>query len=265
MNQDPSRQHSSHSQEGDKEARPTSAAGRAGPDLSVVFPVYNEEENIPILLREIAAALEGRGWTYEIVAVDDGSTDRSLAVLEEQRARYPMLRVLAFEKNSGQTAALDAAWHAAQGRLVVSLDADLQNDPADIPAMIAKLDESGADMVAGVRVNRRDTWSRKVQSRIGNGVRNWITGDDITDTGCSLKLVKREAIDRVRLFTGMHRFLPTLVRYAGYRVVEMPVNHRARQFGQSKYGAMNRAFRGLADCFAVRWMGKRMLNYKVRE
>lgn len=235
------------------------------PDLSVVFPVYNEEENIPILLREIAAALEGRGWTYEIVAVDDGSTDRSLQVLQESRERYPMLRVLALEKNSGQTAALDAAWRAAEGTMVVSLDADLQNDPADIPNMIHKLSETGSDMVIGVRVNRQDTWSRKMQSKIGNGVRNWITGDQITDTGCSLKLVKREAIDRVRLFTGMHRFLPTLVRYAGYRVVEMPVNHRQRRFGTSKYGAMNRAFRGLADCFAVRWMGKRMLNYRVRE
>ena len=235
------------------------------PDLSVVFPVYNEEENIPHLLREIAAALEGRGWTYEIVAVDDGSTDRSLEVLRQSRERYPMLRVLALEKNSGQTAALDAAWRAAQGTMVISLDADLQNDPADIPNMIQKLDESKADMVIGVRVNRQDTWSRKMQSKIGNGVRNWITGDQITDTGCSLKLVKREAIDRVRLFTGMHRFLPTLVRYAGYRVVEMPVNHRQRRFGTSKYGAMNRAFRGLADCFAVRWMGKRMLNYRVHE
>ena len=237
----------------------------SAPDLSVVFPVYNEEENIPILLREIAAALEGRGWTYEIVAVDDGSTDRSLEVLRQSRERYPMLRVLALEKNSGQTAALDAAWRAAEGTLVVSLDADLQNDPADIPNMIQKLSETGSDMVIGVRVNRQDTWSRKMQSKIGNGVRNWITGDRITDTGCSLKLVKREAIDRVRLFTGMHRFLPTLVRYAGYRVEEMPVNHRQRRFGTSKYGAMNRAFRGLADCFAVRWMGKRMLDYRVRE
>lgn len=235
------------------------------PDLSVVFPVYNEEENVPLLLREIAAALEGRGWSYEIVAVDDGSTDRSLAILREARKEYPTLRVMALAKNSGQTAALDAAWRAARGKLVVSLDADLQNDPADIPRMMQRLGESGADMVIGVRVNRRDTWSRKMQSRIGNGVRNWITGDRITDTGCSLKLVRREAIDRVRLFTGMHRFLPTLVRYAGYRVVEMPVNHRARQFGTSKYGAMNRAFRGLADCFAVRWMGKRMLNYQARE
>ncbi len=235
------------------------------PDLSVVFPVYNEEENIPLLLREIAAALDGRGWTYEIVAVDDGSTDRSVEVLRQSRTQYPTLRVLTFEKNSGQTAALDAAWHAARGRLVVSLDADLQNDPADIPAMVKQLEDSRSDMVIGVRVNRQDTWSRRMQSKIGNGVRNWITGDRITDTGCSLKLVKREAIDRVRLFTGMHRFLPTLVRYAGYKVVEMPVNHRPRQFGVSKYGAMNRAFRGLADCFAVRWMGKRMLKYDVRE
>lgn len=235
------------------------------PDLSVVFPVYNEEENVPILLREIAAALDGRGLAYEIVAVDDGSTDRSLEVLESARRDHPTLRVLKLEKNSGQTAALDAAWRNARGELVVSLDADLQNDPADIPRLLARLESSGSDMVIGVRVNRRDTWSRRMQSKIGNGVRNWITGDRITDTGCSLKLVRREAIEHVRLFTGMHRFLPTLVRYAGYRVVEEPVNHRPRQFGQSKYGAMNRAFRGLADCFAVRWMGTRMLRYRVAE
>jgi glycosyltransferase involved in cell wall biosynthesis len=235
------------------------------PDLSVVFPVYNEEENVPILLGEIAKALDGQPWTYEIVAVDDGSRDRSLEVLRAARATYPNLRVIAFEKNSGQTAALDAGWRAARGKFVVSLDADLQNDPADIPKMMRRREELGVDMIIGVRVNRHDTWSRKMQSKIGNGVRNWITNDKITDTGCSLKLVRREAVDRVRLYTGMHRFLPTLVRMAGYEVAEMPVNHRARQFGVSKYGAMNRAFRGLADCFAVRWMGKRMLNYTIRE
>lgn len=235
------------------------------PDLSVVFPVYDEEENVPILLEEIARALEGRGWVYEIVVVDDGSRDRSLEVLRAARQRYPMLRVLTFAKNSGQTAALDAAWRAARGTFVVSLDADLQNDPADIPRMMDELAASGADMVIGVRVNRHDTWSRRMQSRIGNGVRNWITNDRITDTGCSLKLVRREAVERVKLFTGMHRFLPTLVRMQGYKVVETPVNHRARQFGVSKYGAMNRAFRGLVDCLAVRWMGKRMLTYDVRE
>ncbi|HEV7919201.1 MAG TPA: glycosyltransferase family 2 protein [Thermoanaerobaculia bacterium] len=235
------------------------------PDLSVVFPVYNEEENVPILLDQIAAALRDQGWTYEIIAVDDGSKDRSLEVLRAAKGKHPTLRILAFDKNSGQTAALDAAWRAARGKYVVSLDADLQNDPADIPPMMRKLEESGADMVIGVRVNRHDTWSRKMQSRIGNGVRNWITNDDITDTGCSLKLARRAAIEPVRLYTGMHRFLPTLVRHAGFKVVEMPVNHRARRFGVSKYGAMNRAFRGLADCLAVRWMGKRMLQYKVRE
>lgn len=155
------------------------------PDLSVVFPVYNEEENVPILLEEVARALDGKGWKYEIVAVDDGSKDRSLQVLRDARGRYPMLRVLTIEKNSGQTAALDAGWRAARGRYIVSLDADLQNDPADIPKMMAELQKNGADMVIGVRVNRQDTWARKVQSSIGNGVRNWITRDHITDTGCS--------------------------------------------------------------------------------
>ena len=235
------------------------------PDLSVVFPVYNEEENVPLLLDEIARALEGKGWTYEIVAVDDGSKDRSLEVLRASRAKHPTLRVLALEKNTGQTAALDAGWRAARGKFVVSLDADLQNDPADIPNMMKRLDETASDMVIGVRVNRRDTFARRLQSKIGNGVRNWITKDNITDTGCSLKLVKRDAIDRVHLFTGMHRFLPTLVRMEGYKVIEMPVNHRPRQFGVSKYGAMNRAFRGLADCLAVRWMRERNLQYRVHE
>ena len=235
------------------------------PDLSVVFPVYNEEENLPVLLEEITRVLEDTGWSFEMVAVDDGSVDRSLSVLRDLRGKYPNLRVLALAKNTGQTAALDAAWRAARGRLVVSLDADLQNDPADIPAMVRTLEREKADMVIGVRTNRRDTWSRRMQSRIGNGVRNWITNDSITDTGCSLKLVKRDAIDRVRLFTGMHRFLPTLVRMDGRKVVEMPVNHRPRRFGVSKYGAMNRAARGLVDCLAVRWMTKRALKYSVRE
>lgn len=235
------------------------------PDLSVVFPVYNEEENVPILLDEIARALDGKGWSYEIVAVDDGSRDRSLEVLRSLKPKYPALRIITFEKNSGQTAALDAGWRAARGRFVVSLDADLQNDPADIPRMMEELKRSAADMIIGVRVNRQDTWSRRMQSRIGNAVRNWITGDRITDTGCSLKLARREAIEPVRLFTGMHRFLATLVRHAGFKVIETPVNHRPRRFGTSKYGAMNRAFRGLADCLAVRWMSSRNLRYKIRE
>ena len=234
------------------------------PDLSVVFPVFNEEENLPILLDEIAAALQGTPWSYEVIAVDDGSSDGSLQALQNLQSQYASLRIITFEKNSGQTAALDAGWRAAHGKFVVSLDADLQNDPADIPSMMRRLEETGNDMVIGVRVNRHDTWSRRMQSKIGNGVRNWITGDRITDTGCSLKLVRREAVQGLQLYTGMHRFLPTLVRLQGYKVIEMPVNHRARKFGLSKYGAMNRAFRGLADCLAVRWMSKRILRYRVR-
>lgn len=232
-------------------------------DLSVVLPVYNEEENVPILLEEIRAALAPHAWSYEIVAVDDGSRDRSLEMLRAGRAKHPTLRILPFVKNAGQTAALDAGWRAARGTFVVSLDADLQNDPADIPSMMQKLVESGADMVIGIRVNRRDTLSKRIQSRIGNGVRNWITRDRITDTGCSLKLLRRSCIDRVKLYAGMHRFLPTLLRIEGFTVIEMPVNHRARRFGVSKYGAMNRAFRGLADCFAVRWMAARAIRYEI--
>ncbi|HSN68818.1 MAG TPA: glycosyltransferase family 2 protein [Thermoanaerobaculia bacterium] len=235
------------------------------PDLSVVLPVFNEAENLPILLGEIAAALDPERWSYEIVAVDDGSRDESLAVLLGLRDRHPSLRIVRLDRNHGQTAALDAGWRAARGRLVVSLDADLQNDPADIPAMMRKLESEGVDMVIGVRVNRQDSLSKKIQSKIGNGIRNWITGDRITDTGCSLKLVRRKAVERVRLFNGMHRFLPTLVRMDGGTVVEMPVNHRPRRFGQSKYGAMNRAVRGLADCFAVRWMASRNVRYGAEE
>ena len=235
------------------------------PDLSVVFPVYNEEENLPILLREISDALTADGLTFEIVAVDDGSTDQSLEVLKSSRKTYPMLRILSLNQNSGQTAALDAAWRAARGRILVSLDADLQNDPADIPRMLRVLRDQGADMVIGVRVNRMDSAWKRLQSRIGNGVRDWITGDHITDTGCSLKLVKAECTANVKLFNGMHRFLPTLIRLEGFTVVETGVNHRARRFGQSKYSAWNRAFRGLADCFAVRWMSRRRLHYSVRE
>src|SRR5437870_1674508 len=175
-------------------------------DLSVVFPVYNEEENVPILLDEISKALSAEPWTYEMVAVDDGSRDHSLDLLRDARRKYPNLRVITFEKNSGQTAALDAGWRAAKGDYVVSLDADLQNDPADIPRMMTKREELGVDMIIGVRVNRHDTWSRKMQSKIGNGVRNWITGDQIAATGCSLKLVRREAVQRVRLYAGMPRF-----------------------------------------------------------
>ncbi|HUO84699.1 MAG TPA: glycosyltransferase family 2 protein [Thermoanaerobaculia bacterium] len=235
------------------------------PDLSVVFPAYNEAENLPELVREIRAALDPTGWSYEIVAVDDGSTDPTPQVLAELRKSSPALRVLRMEKNGGQSAALDAGWRAARGEYVVNLDADLQNDPADIPGMFRRLLDERVDMVIGVRVDRQDSRWKKIQSKIGNGVRNWITGDRITDTGCSLKLARRACLTPLKPFTGMHRFLPTLLRLEGFRVIEMPVRHRPRRFGTTKYGAANRALRGLADCLAVRWMARRHVRYRVME
>lgn len=235
------------------------------PRLSVVFPVFNERDNLPVLIEEIRQALDPLDLQWEMLAVDDGSVDGSAELLAEIARTEPRLRLLRLARNSGQTSALDAGWRSARGELVVSLDADLQNDPADIPRMMAYMDETASDMVVGVRINRRDTLMRRVQSRIGNGVRNFITGDHITDTGCSLKLVRRTWIDRVKLFTGMHRFLPTLVRIEGGRVVELGVNHRPRTWGRSNYGAANRAWKGFLDCIAVRWMIKRALRYQLIE
>lgn len=234
------------------------------PDLSVVLPVFNEEENLPILFAEIHAALHGESWSWEIVAVDDGSRDRSLEVLFSLRSESSRLRVLRLDRNHGQTAALDAGLRAARGRFLATLDSDLQNDPADIPSMMRALESRGIDMIVGVRVRRRDSMSKRIQSKIGNAVRNRITRDRITDTGCSLRVLRRECIEGLRMFDGMHRFLPTLVRMQGFTVEEMPVNHRPRRHGVSKYG-VGRAMRGLADCFAVRWMASRRVRYEAEE
>ena len=233
--------------------------------LSVVLPIFNEEENLVILLEEITAAVTPLGMEWEIVAVDDGSTDGSLKTLMSEKGKRPLLRVVALAENCGQSAAIDAGIRAARGQHIVLLDADLQNDPADIPKLIDLAGESGADMVIGIRVERRDSRWKRAQSRIGNGVRNLITGDAVTDTGCSLKLFRREVFSRLPLFQGMHRFLPTLVRMQGYKVIEVPVNHRPRRFGVSKYTAWNRALRGLVDCFAVRWLGRRKVRYRAEE
>jgi glycosyltransferase involved in cell wall biosynthesis len=169
------------------------------------------------------------------------------------------------EANTGQSAAFDAGFRLARGGLVVTLDADLQNDPADIPRLVARLEETGADAVIGVRASRRDTLVRRVSSRIGNSVRNALTRDRVTDTGCSLKVYRRHAIAGIKMFRGMHRFLPTLIRIEGHEVLELPVGHRERRHGVSKYGIANRALSGLADVLAVRWMSARTLRYKIRE
>ncbi len=228
-----------------------------------MVPAYNERENLAPLLAEIAAALSGR--RYEVIVVDDGSTDGTLEALKTLRRQHPQLRIIAFERNAGQTAAFAAGFRAAAAPIVVTLDADLQNDPADIPKLVETLQRSGVTAVAGYRANRRDTSWKRLQSRIANGVRNRLNGEVIRDTGCSLKAFRTDAVRDLPLFSGMHRFLPTLIKMQGGSVSEVPVGHRPRQHGVTKYGMWNRVWRSLVDAFAVRWMQRRALRYRVRE
>jgi dolichol-phosphate mannosyltransferase len=228
------------------------------PALSVVVPLYNEEANVPILQKELRVALSGRD--YEIIFVDDGSVDRTAERIETA----PNIRLIRFEKNSGQSAAIYAGLTAARGGTLVIIDGDLQNDPADIPKMLAEI-ARGADLVCGYRVKRRDTPVKRATSRIANAVRSRYTKDGVRDTGCTLKAMRRECVSTLLPFKGMHRFIPALVKAAGYRLVEVPVNHRPRRFGQSKYGLGNRALRATIDMFGVRWLLSRRLNYKIRE
>src|SRR5216117_75575 len=234
-------------------------------ELSLVIPVYNERDNLPVLVEVIDRALTARRGCYEIVAVDDGSTDGSLDVLKALKREHPEIHIVAFAANAGQTAAFAAGFGAARGRVIVTLDADLQNDPADIPVLLAELDRSGAAAVVGYRVDRRDSGWKRLQSRIANGVRNRLNRETIRDTGCSLKAFRADAVRALPLFDGMHRFLPTLIRMGGGTVVEVPVRHSPRRFGRTKYGMWNRVFRSLADALAVRWMQRRALRYRIRE
>ena len=233
------------------------------PEVSIVVPVYNEEENLPILAAEIHVAMRQLGRPYEVIYVDDGSTDGSPGVLRELAREDPATRVIRQRRNSGQTAALDAGFRFARAAIVVTLDADLQNDPADIPRLLAAMD--GYDVVSGVRAKRRDTWVRKASSRIANRVRNRLTHDDVTDVGCTLRACRAEFLRGIPVFTGMHRFLPTLLAMGGARKTEIPVNHRPRLHGQPKYNISNRLWRALADLFAVRWMQKRWIDRRLSE
>ncbi|HUL49305.1 MAG TPA: glycosyltransferase [Gemmatimonadales bacterium] len=235
----------------------------AGPELSVVIPVYNERESLPFLIAEISRALERR--RFEIVAVDDGSTDGSLETLKSLKGACRELRVIPLRAHAGQTAAFAAGFAAAAGSVIVTLDADLQNDPSDIPVVVAALESSGASVVAGYRTNRHDSRWKLVQSRIANAVRNRLNGESIRDTGCSLKAFRAEAVRNLPWFDGMHRFLPTLVKLRGGTVTEVPVRHRPRRYGATKYGMWNRVLRSFIDALAVRWMQRRALRYEVRE
>jgi glycosyltransferase involved in cell wall biosynthesis len=228
------------------------------PAVSVVVPVFNEEASMSILQGELRSALAG--FDHEIIFVDDGSTDQSVAKIENT----PRVRTLRFEKNAGQSAALFAGLTAARGAIIVTIDSDLQNDPADIPRLLAEISH-GADLVCGYREKRKDTMVKRLTSRIANFVRSRYTRDGVRDTGCTLKAIRRECVGALIPFKGMHRFIPALVKGAGFQVVEVPVNHRLRKFGKSKYGLGNRALRATIDMFGVRWLLSRQLNYKVRD
>lgn len=230
----------------------------SSPQVSVIVPVFNEEENIPILQTELRAAL--RPFDHELIFVDDGSADRTVQQIEAG----PNVRVIRFEKNAGQSAAMYAGLQAAHGAIVVLIDGDLQNDPADIPKLISEISR-GADLVCGYRALRRDTRVKRLTSRIANAVRSRYTRDGVRDTGCTLKAMRRDCVTALFPFKGMHRFIPALIKDAGYRLVEIPVNHRPRRFGQTKYGLGNRAVRATIDMFGVRWLLSRRLNYKIRE
>lgn len=244
-------------------------------ELSVVAPAHNEEGNVAALTDEIAAALSPLGIAFEFVLVDDGSSDRTGAIALELASTRPWMRVIRMldtppGRGNGQSAAFHAGFRAARGRLVAVLDADLQNDPADIPQMLALLEREGADFVQGDRSRARaDNWARKQTSKIGRLFRRVLLGDTIRDTGCSLRVMKRDIALRLPLeFKGMHRFIPATARHLGYKVVEMPVHHRNRVAGETKYGSMGitkRAIPGLIDCFAVRYMRNRRRPVRCAE
>jgi dolichol-phosphate mannosyltransferase len=227
------------------------------PQVSVVIPVFNEEGNISQLQKELESVL--KEIPYEIVFVDDGSQDRTV----ERIRRGAHVQVMEFAKNSGQSAAIYAGLANASGTILVLMDGDLQNDPKDIPRLVAEINK-GFDLVCGYRVNRKDSWFKRAQSVIANKVRSRFTKDGIRDTGCSLKAMRRECREALIPFYGMHRFIPALIKGLGYRITEIPVHHRPRQSGMSKYNFGNRALRATIDMLGVRWLLGRQFQIRIK-
>lgn len=231
--------------------------------VSIVIPAHREIENLDPLLAELRATLERLPAPAEVLIVDDGSGDGTAERLLAESRRDPRVRPVLLESRAGQSAALAAGLLRAGGDVIVTMDADLQNDPADIPRLLEALER--ADVVSGIRRRRHDTWVRRVSSRIANGVRRGVLGDPVSDIGCSLKAYRREALEAMPLFVGAHRFLPALCVLRGARFVEIDVHHRARRGGTSKYGVGNRLWRGIADLVGVLWLKSRLVRYRVHE
>ena len=230
-------------------------------DLSIVIPVYNERDNLVPLEKKLEEELSKLHMSYEIILVDDGSMDGSPHIINSIKKNNPRLKLIRFGSNHGQSAAFAAGFKAARGKIFVTLDADLQNNPADIPLLLKKMEEF--DVVCGWRFKRNDPWIKRVSSKIGNAVRNSLSQEEIADTGCSLKAFRRECFDDVKLFKGMHRFFPTLMKMEGFRVTQVKVSHHPRLHGESKYNIRNRLFSSLHDLMAIRWMKKRQINYDI--
>ena len=230
--------------------------------VSIVCAAYNEEECLPLLVPKLEDVLSSLEHEYEIIVVNDASTDGTAQVLRDLAGRCPALRALEFEHNQGQTAAWAAGFRHAAGDVVVTIDADLQNDPEDIPALLEQIGEY--DCVSGVRQGRQDSFKRKVSSKIANGVRNWFLGDRVTDVGCSLRAVRREFLDGMPMVKNMHRFMPTLLKAQGARCTEVPVGHHPRAKGTSKYGTWDRLAAGIVDLFGIRWMLKRWIRCRIK-
>jgi glycosyltransferase involved in cell wall biosynthesis len=238
----------------------------AAPEISLVIPCYNEEGNLRELLKAITAAVEPLQLSYEVIITDDCSSDHSWEILKELAAGDQHVRVQKFTANRGKSAAGWAGMKAARGRYLVTLDADLQNDPRDLPKLLAVLKDY--DCANGTRVESRkhgDNFIRIASSRIANWVRNKLSGENISDAGCGYRAFKRECIENLKLFEGMHRFMPTLFKIEGYTVMEVPVSNHPRHAGESKYGVWNRLFASFYDLLAVRWMKRRMFKYTVAE
>jgi dolichol-phosphate mannosyltransferase len=238
----------------------------ARPWISVVIPIKDERDNLPPLTEQLLKVLgtheRSRTTPFEILYIDDGSTDGSSQLMDNLAAQYPQVRVLHFDRNYGQTSAFDAGFRQAKGDLIVTLDGDLQFDPADILTLLPLAAQY--DLVCGWRKDRHDNLVRKLSSRIAYGFRSAVLGDRIHDTGCSLKVFHREVAEKLQLFEGLHRFFPALAKMHGFTLTEVPVRHLPRAHGTSKYGIGNRLFKSLYDLIAVRWMQRRVLRYTLR-
>lgn len=230
---------------------------------SVVIPLKNEEGNILDLIRELEYTMSSLQKPWELICIDDGSTDSTLPILHELSQHKHYLRIVVFDRNYGQSSAFDAGFRQAKGEFVITLDGDRQNDPADIPKLIASI--ADCDLVCGIRQKRHDPWLKRWISYFANGIRSRMCQDGMHDSGCSLKIYRTECLKKIKMYHGMHRFLPALFKIEGFRIKQIPVNHRERTKGTTKYHFFNRSFNTIADLLAVRWMHKRQLKYKIKQ